>query len=374
MKTHPLVVPFSLLLGAGALLFTACGDGAPPHGEPAPEVTVRAPLAQASRVDIPRRLEIYGTIEADRTAAVSSRVMAQVTAVRAQAGDRVRRGQVLVEIDPQAARGQEAQARGALAQAEAALALAERNYQRFEALAQANAASELEVDQARTAYNQAQGAVRQAQGAVQAASAVASDSRVTAPFDGQVVRKMVEVGDLAAPGRPLLLLQSDASRRLLLPVPESAVAASGLAVGSELAVRLDAQPSLGTLRGAVVEMSPGPDPMTHSYQVKVELPREDLPTGAAARATLELATRTAVAVPRRALLRQGGLSLVVIRDGEGRARSRVVTLGEDLDDGRVEVLSGLGGDETLLLDLALAPASGARVEEAPGNEAERTAS
>ena len=74
-------------------------------------------------------------------------------------------GQLLLEIDPQAAKGQLAQAQGALSQARAALALAERNHERFKALAEVRAASELEVDMARMQYEQASGAVEQAQGA-----------------------------------------------------------------------------------------------------------------------------------------------------------------------------------------------------------------
>ena len=60
--------------------------------------------------------------------------MAMVTAVHANAGDHVEKGQLLLEIDPQTSKGQVAQARGAQAQAQAGLALAERNYERFQAL------------------------------------------------------------------------------------------------------------------------------------------------------------------------------------------------------------------------------------------------
>lgn len=367
----PLLLSFSL-----PVLVTACGGAGHDTGEPAEAPVVRAALGTAERTVIPRRVEIQGTVEADQTSSVSTRVMAQVTAVHVAAGDTVRRGQVLLEIDPQAARGQLSQAKGGLAQAQAQLALAERNYRRFEELYKTRAASELELDQARTHYEQARGAVEQAEGAVSAASSVASDSTVRAPYSGRVVRRMVEVGDLAAPGRPLLTIQSGDHRRLVLPVPESVVSRSRLALGDVVPLEIGHRPELGIVDGTVVEMTPGADPLSHSFEVKVGLPRNlvdgsgdsaaEIPTGVAGRAWLPTDSRTAVTVPRDAVLTQGGMSLVVVRTDEGTARTHVVTVGARTDD-RVEVLSGLEGGERVLRGLPTVPPSGAVVEETRGD-------
>jgi multidrug efflux pump subunit AcrA (membrane-fusion protein) len=129
----------SPIVGILSVALAGCGAGPRAAGVGAAPVRARVVTVAASRV--PDLVELYGTVEADRTATVSSRVMATVTAVRVRAGDRVRAGQVLVEIDPTTAQGQEAQARGALAQGHAALVLAERNLERFRALAEKGAAS-----------------------------------------------------------------------------------------------------------------------------------------------------------------------------------------------------------------------------------------
>lgn len=352
---------------AAAVLPSACGGPGPAGRESGPEPVVRARVVTAERLEVPQEVEIYGTVQAARVANVSARVMAQVTALHVQAGDPVRRGQLLAEIDPRAARGQVSQARGALAQARAALALAERNYERFRGLAESDAASELEVDMARTQYEQARGAVEQARGAVAAATSVASDSRVVSPFDGRVERCLVEVGDLAAPGRPLFAVQStDDARRLAVPVPESAVGGAGLAPGSPVRVEIDARPDLGSLAGTVAEMTPGADTRSHTFDVEVELPVAELPTGAAGRAYLAVGRREAVVVAAAAVLTRGGMRLVVVRSPDGTASSRVVTVGAELPGDRVEILSGLSGGETVLVDLPAVPPVGARVEEVAG--------
>ncbi len=354
-------------LSLAALALAACG-GRPavvPATEPAP---VSARVAVAERAATERRTELAGTVAAERSTAVSSRVMALVTAVPVALGDEVRAGQTLVAIDPTAAEGQVAQARGALAQAEAALTLARRNHERFQALAATRSASELEVDLARMQLEQAEGAVEQARGAVAAASSVARESRVVAPFAGRVSARLVEVGDLAAPGRPLVMIESRGGRRLVVAVPETLAGGAALAPGAPIAVTLDAQPTLGELAGRVAEISPGPDPVTHAYTVKIDLPLDPgvaVPAGAAGRAHVPAGERATVRVPREALIESGGLTLVVVRDDAGRAQSRVVTVGAAAADGRVEILSGLAGGESVALGLAVAPAAGARFEVVP---------
>ena len=364
-----IVAPLAL-----TLLAAGCGHSkeAPGKNDLAP---VAASTATAERVTLPDRLTLYGTVTADRTAAVSSRVMANVVAVPARVGQSVSAGDVLVEIDPQTAKGQEAQAKGALAQARAALSLAERNYERYKALAAAGSASPLELDMNRMQYEQAKGAVQQGEGAVDAASSVARESRVTAPFAGRVAARLVEAGDLAAPGRPLVTIESATGRRLVVQVPAGTVAASGLKAGQKLAVKIDgagADLTGADLTGAVVEMSPGADPASHTYTVTLELSGAPVATGLTGRATLDAAARPSVLVPESAVLASGGVSLVALKDDAGKARTRVVTTGAS-SGGKVEILSGLSGGETVLVGLTAPPADGAPVSEPKDAEAKGSA-
>jgi RND family efflux transporter MFP subunit len=330
---------------------------------PREAVRVSARLGAAERVDVPARTAIAGDVTARRATSVASRVTALVTAVPVELGQQVAAGQALVEIDPTAARGQVATAQGALAQAEAGLALAQRNFERFQALSAREAASQLEVDQARAQYEQARGAVEQARGALAAARSVALESSVKAPFAGRVTEKLIEVGDLATPGRPLVRLESAAGRRLTLSVPERVARDAELALGQRLPVAVDARPDLGEIPGEVVELSAGPDPRSHAYTAVIDLGEAPVASGAAARAFLPGATRAAVLVPQDAVVEAGGLDLVVVRGESGEALTRVVTLGAPREGGRVEVLSGLSGGETVALGLSAAPPAGAILEE-----------
>ena len=356
---------FSLKVLLGAAAAASLGACSSPHSPSKKDLPpVSAATALVERASLPDRLTLYGTVTADRTAAVSSRVMANVVTVPARVGQSVSAGDVLVEIDPQTAKGQEAQAKGALAQARAALSLAERNYERYKALSASGSASPLELDMNRMQYEQAKGAVQQGEGAVDAASSVARESRVTAPFAGRVAARLVEAGDLAAPGRPLVTVESATGRRLVVQVPAGTVAASGLKAGQKLSVRIDGVTS--DLTGTVVEMSPGADAVAHTYMVTLELAGAPVATGLTGRATLDAAVRSSVLVPESAVLASGGVSLVALKDDAGKARTRVVTTGAS-QGGKIEILSGLSGGETVLVGLTAPPADGAPVAEAKGS-------
>ena len=175
----------------------------------------------------------------------------------------------------------------------------------------------------------------------------------------------VEPGDLASPGRPLVTVESATGRRLVALVPASTATASALAIGRSMSVRVDGIAS--DLEGTVVEMSPGADPSSHTFTATIELSGRTVPTGLTGRAFLELARRRAVLVPAGAVVLAGGVSMVAVRDSEGKARSVAVTTGGSAN-GRVEILSGLSGGETVLVGLAALPSDGAPVNAAGGSK------
>lgn len=341
------------------LTLVACGshDAERAEAELAP---VAVSLATVERSTEVRNIEVRGIVQPARQAFVSSRVMGPVIAIRARAGAEVAAGQTLVEIQPEAADGQLAQASGALAQAKAALSLAERNYTRYKALHADSAASDLELDMAQMQYEQAEGAVKQAEGAVRAATSVAAESEVRSPFAARVVKTMVEVGDLAAPGRPLVQVESRGGQQIWLDVREADI--QRLTVGDEVGVSLDARPDLGVITANIREIVPSADPATHTFTVKADLGGLEVPSGLSGRATIPGDTGDRILAPASAIHHRGGLELVVVRSDDGTARTRAVTTGSELADGRVEILSGLEAGDEIAVDLAAPVADGTPLE------------
>ena len=348
------------LLPATALIFAiGCGHDEPLQADANLEkITVE--VAEVELIQDEKPIELRGVVQPARHATISSRVMGPVVALKVRAGTTVAKNQILLEIQPEAADGQLAQAHGALSQAKAGYAMAERNFARFDALYKENAASDLEFDMARMQFDQARGAVEQAEGAVQAASSVAGESVVRSPFAARVVETLVEAGDLAAPGRPLIRVESIGGQQIWLTVREQDI--SRVAIGDEIGVRLDARPDLGTVTGRIDEIVPSADPGTHTFTIKVGLGSLAIPSGFSGRAGITGDSADRLVVGPGAVHRRGGLELVIVRANDGRARTRAVTTGGTTADGRVEILSGLNQGESVVMNAAGPVADGTPLE------------
>jgi RND family efflux transporter MFP subunit len=183
---------------------------------------------------------------------------------------------------------------------------------------------------------------------------------VKAPFAARIVDTLVEVGDLATPGRPLVQVEALGGRELWIEVRAADI--ERVAVGDTLAVRLDSRPDLGQLQGAVAESVPSADAATHTFTVKVSLADVDVPSGLSGRAMLPGDAIDRIVIPTSAVHRRGGLELVVVRSDDGTARTRAVTTGATSPDGRIEILSGVNPGEVVLVDAPGPVADGTPVE------------
>jgi len=206
-----------------------------------------------------------------------------------------------------------------------------------------DAATQKNVDDAVAGYEAAVANLRAAEEGVKAAEVYLAYSEVTAPFDGVVADRMIEVGDLAAPGRPLFVVENVSRVKVEAQIPESA--AAGLAVGDPVEVLV-----LGQTREARLgEILPGADPRSRTFTVRALLDNGDglLRSGMFARLRLGGAEQTVIAVPETSIVRRGPLTGLFVAAEDGTARLRWVTLGRSRN-GDVEVLTGLRAGESVL--------------------------
>jgi RND family efflux transporter MFP subunit len=209
---------------------------------------------------------------------------------------------------------------------------------------QARAAA-LQVDVRKKDVEVASAQVHQASAAVRSAEVGLSYTKVTAPFDGRVVGRMVDPGTMASPGVPLLAIEGG-DPLLEAVVPERHL--GGAAVGRTVDVQIDA---LGgrAIKGTVVETVPKGDATTHSFTVKIGLGHDPaLKAGMFGTAVLPTGSVKRIFVPATAVWESDGLELVYALNSDGTARLRIVTLGE-ASGGRVEVLSGLSAGDRIVV-------------------------
>lgn len=370
---------------AAVFTLAACGGKHDELSKPAAApVSVSAIAVTASRW--PDTFEATGSVRARTSAMIASRVMGYVREVRANAGDHVNAGQMLVQIEAKELDSGHRQAEAALAEArsglpetagairsaEAQLELARVSFGRMKDLLDKRSVSQQEFDEAAARLRVSEAArdsmlakrqqvedkVRQAEAAVQSAAVMLGYANLTAPFSGRVVARRVEPGALAAPGQPLLEIEQEGQWRLEANVEETRLAK--IRLGQAVEVKLDASDE--TLNGRVAEIVPSVDAASRSFIVKIDLPaRAMLRSGLFGRAGFGLGEREVIAVPTTAVLRQGQVETVLVVDS-GVARARLVRLGAERN-GSIEVLSGLAVGDRVIHPVPAGLADGGAVTE-----------
>jgi len=335
------------------LLLAACSPHAP---APAP-ARVDAPTAIVATSEMPITRSVAGSVRAATVSPLAAKVMGNVVAVHVREGDRVRAGQLLVEIDDREARAQSDAveravdgANAAVAAAEANASLAATNQQRFSALRVRGSVSPAEFDEVRAKATVANAELERARRAREQLVARRAEARVfadytkvRAPIDGIVTARFVDPGSQAAPGMPLLTVEDDRAMRVETSAPEDLAVRVGDAVAIEAGGK--------RIAARVTRVVGAVDAASRSAIVQIDLPAEGrLRSGTFANVLFTTGARRAVSVPAAALQIRGALASVFVIGGDGIARLRFVTAGDAAGD-RVEILSGLDAGETIVTAL-----------------------
>jgi RND family efflux transporter MFP subunit len=323
---------------AGMLLTAGCDSKDEPALQAvsaAPQTTIQASVIEIRTVQAPVRVEVTGQVTPIFQAVLSSRIQGTIDQLLVREGAPVVKGQTLIQLDN---RDVEAD----LARASAEVENARAQLDRMETLYRQDAVSKQEMENATRAY-------RVAEASRKAALAQLSYTVVKAPFDGVITERMVEAGELASPGQPLLRMENPRQLRLEATVAESDL--RSVSRGDKIPVIIDALEGR-TLAGVVARILPAGDPQTHTFTVRVDLPpAPGLKTGMFGRFQLDKGTSKTILVPETAIVERGELTSVFTVGSDRVARLRWVKTGRRLDT-QVEILSGVNVGESVLLDAA----------------------
>ena len=288
--------------------------------------------------------EAVGTVQAEQIATVTARVMANIIEMRASAGQRVAKGQTLVVLDDRDLRHRVEQAQEAVRSADATLEQAQSDYHRDKPLFDQQVITPYDFEHTQTNLKTAQANLKRLEQAEKEAEVNLSYAAIRSPFNGVVIDKQADLGDLAAPGKPLFTLYEQGRLRLEANVPEELMA--HVRLRNLMTVHIDA--TARDVQGRVVEIVPSSDPSRRTEIVRVHLnSTQDLVPGMFGRLMVPLEPEPVLTIPESALIRVGQLTMVdIARDGVvGR---RTVQLGRVID-GKYEVLSGLASGEVIVI-------------------------
>ena len=326
---HRHATPWMAGIAGGALLLAAgChADRSADETDLGPALAV--PTLTVSAETAPVYAAVPGSVVSKRHAEIASRLTGYVRSVAVQAGDRVDAGQPLLSIDSSDVTGQ-------LQQAQAVFDEADVNYQRATSLYAKGVVTKVQLDDATRQYTTAKAALQMAHAAVDYAD-------IRAPFAGVIVEKLADPGDLAVPGKPLLVLEDERSLEVQSYVPDELYPA--LKLGESIPFSTDDRSYTGMLQSKVEAA----DAQTHTHLIRIGVPAgSGLMSGRYVRVQLPTGRQPVVRIPAGALAERAGITGVFVVDAGGRARFRLVRIGTSAD-GAVEIQSGLAAGERIVL-------------------------
>jgi len=200
-----------------------------------------------------------------------------------------------------------------------------------------------------TQVSTARSHVTEAESGLRAINAKLRDTKAIAPFDGVIMKKMVEIGDTVQPGQPLIVFSYSKFLRIQAEVPARLM--PGLKKGMVVPARLDVGNTL--INARVAQISPVADSQQHTVTVKFDLP-EGVPGGPGMYAEVMIPdvnspSRALPVVPMAAIQKKGSLPSVMVLDDENKPKMRLVRIGEVIDENSVTILSGLKPGERILV-------------------------
>jgi len=316
------------------------GDTKPVPVESAEGLATR----QVTMKTIPSVTEAVGTVQAEQIATISSRVVANILEMCVAAGRHVSKGETLVVLDAGDLRHRVEQAQDAVRGAEATLSQAQSDYKRDKPLFDQQVITPYDFEHTQTNLKTTEANLHRLQQAEKEAEVNLSYAVISSPFNGVVVDKLANVGDLAAPGKPLLRMYEQGRLWLEANVPEELM--GYIHLNAMASYRIDA---LGReMHGRVVEMVPSSDPSTRTVAARVHIDEtKDLVPGMFGRLLIPMKEEDVLVIPASAVIRVGQLAMVDITD-HGRVQRRTIQLGRSIGD-QFEILSGLGPGEAVVL-------------------------
>jgi RND family efflux transporter MFP subunit len=307
---------------------TAAGKLEVEIGKPLPE---NAGTYTVKIEPVAAKIDVVGTVASEESVHLSARISAYVSNVFASAGQSVKKGQVLIELDNR-------EIREKLASANIQLKQSRTEYNRTLSLYKQKAATEQSLTAAESMYHAAQSRVAEIE-------VMLTYTRIQSPINGIITDRRVEKGDLANPGHTLLSVYDPLNMRMEVPVPVRLI--EKLALGQTVEISLDrpARP----FKGRVSEIVSAVDPLSRTQEVKVHIHNKkgDILPGTFGRVWVFEDPAPAVLVPASAILLSGQLEMVHLVQDD-RVVRRMVKSGPSFGK-KIEILSGLTQGDVILV-------------------------
>lgn len=322
--------------------FTACSFSEKQETSTFP--TSELDFVTVEREAIPSMKRISGTVRGASRSVVSTRFAGTVQSVAVKKGDFVQKGSSLIRISDADLRAKKAQIQAQLDGAKSQLRRVESDYKRILALYEKQSATPQERDDITAAYESGQSQVATLRAELDEIHAQMAYTQIRAPYSGYVVDRRADPGELALPGKPLLVIEDVNNVEVLASVSEFQV--GNIQVGDSLMLFIPV--AQAHFNGRITEASPSASGQLRQFDIKVTFEAsERIKPGMFAEVLISGSSKQGLSIPRSSLIERGQLKGVIAQTSSGVPVLRWIRIGRTFNE-RVEVLSGLQHGDHIL--------------------------
>jgi RND family efflux transporter MFP subunit len=288
-----------------------------------------------------------GVIEAVNQATVAAQTSGRVLELPYEVGDYVERGSVIVRLRETEQRARADSAAAALSDARARLAEAQLAHDRIKDVFSKGMVAKATYDKALADLQSAQARVDAAASASQEAREGLEYTTIRAPYSGIVVARHIEVGEIAAVGKPLMTGLSLEELRAVVDIPQEHIGPLRKHRSARVVF-----PNGESVMAEKLRMAPAADPNTQSFRVQVTLPRGDhgVFPGTLVKVAFVTGEEQQLLAPAAAVVRRGEITGVYVESERGVVSFRYVRIGTPTADGMIPIVAGLDAGEKIALD------------------------
>lgn len=315
--------------------------------------TIMQPVAaleskKVQLIEVPRDFLLDGIVEAVNKSTIAAQTGGQIEEINFDIDDFVEKGQVIIRLKDSQQQAAVTTAEANLKQAVAALKDAQDTFDRASKVVGKGAISEADMDSISATLDSARAAKEAADAGVRQAREQLGYTRVTAPYTGIVTERHVELGEIAAPGSPLMSGISLEEMRVNVDVPQSLIP---IIRKNPKAYVIDENglPIVATK----ATIFPYADQSSNTFRVRLDLPAGDSGffPGMYVKTGFIIGREKILVVPESAVVNRSEVTgIYVVNEKTGKVSLRYIRTGRRVQDGNISILSGLNPGESIALD------------------------
>lgn len=308
-------------------------------------------VSTVSYQNVAKTYTVEAVVEAVKQSTIASQTSGRITQINVEVGDNVKKGQILAKVDPTEINQTLNVNQGQIAQAQANVENAKNYYNRIKKLVDEKFMSPANLDKAQADYKLALAQLQTAKASENQTAVHKNFSTIKAPYDGVIASKLIQVGELATPSRPILSFFDPKDLRVIVNIPQFSIQK----IQKEIPAKIQFSNLNQLITADKLTIVPSADKNTHVTTIQLDFSNASNLTGIYpglfGKAYFTMGYEKKLVIPTKSILKRSELTAVYVLPtlSNQSKKLRQIRIGDTYNNGELtEVVSGLNPNEKII--------------------------